>query len=118
MSIESLLTQECTIKRWTPRTKDSNFEVAPASYATIAENVPCLIQHKGTTVKPAIAGQKTGFAAVGFFMPDVDLRPGPADAKQADQVVLTAGGTGTFFVRGAMDESGQGKLLTVQLETV
>lgn len=118
MSVRSLLSQRCTIKRWATRTPDELGVVGTPAYVNVATDVPCLIQHHGARVLRSAGGIEITYSATGYFLTGTDVRPATGQAKQADRITLTRNGSGTFQTRGVIDEAGKGSHLAVALEAV
>lgn len=116
MSLRSLLTQTCTIKRWGTREPDDFGVVGPADYQPVKSNVPCLVQDRGATRTIRQGGHDFTFNAVGFFLPTEPIRPKASGGQNADRIHISDGRV--YEVRGVEDEAGKGELLTVRLEAV
>lgn len=102
MSLRSLLRHRATLKR--PATATSAGRVT-VSYSTVGTNIPCLIQERIGTIQTGPSGQHLQYQAVGFFFPDLDIRPtGATSQPEPDQIEHN--GT-TYAVIHVGDEAGQ-----------
>lgn len=116
MSFKSLLKHECTIKR---STTSSSYGVETKAFdTTVATGVKCAIQERSGKVESTKAGEYHEYSAVGYFLPDVDLKPRGGD-DQKDRIEITAPAamnTFKFLVIHVGDESGRGHHLVAYLK--
>lgn len=102
MSLDSLLTQECTIQR---ATRTNSGGVVTVTYADSTTGVACLIQEKVGRIRGLAVGTVREYDAEGFFAPGTDIRPQAAQADNADQVVLSTGAK--YLALNVVNESGK-----------
>jgi hypothetical protein len=115
MSLLSLLSQTCTIKR--PSTVNTN-GIITTTYATAATGVRVLVQEKAGQVEGTAAGQVLKYDARGFFLPSADVRPGAEDSANPDQIELTGPASASgqkWSVLLVTDEAGKYRLRTAYL---
>ena len=118
MSLQSLLSQRCTIRR--PNVSHTN-GLTSVSFADVATDVPCLVQENSGVSRQDNGGRVLTLDAVGFFLPSVDIRPDAGDPALCDVIELTApaGMNGRkYAVRIVAEESGKLAVRTVDLERV
>lgn len=118
MSVRSLLTMECRIERWATREPNSLGVVGPATWAAVVSGVPCLVQQHGARLLRSAQGVEITYNATGFFLIGTDLRAKVGQTKLNDRIVVTRNGSGTYHVRGVVDEAGKQAMLTVALEAM
>ncbi len=107
-----MLSQTCSIYRWSDRAANSYYETDPGSYSVAATNVPCLIQQKTGKVSSGPDGTDLNFSAVGYFLPSQDIRPGAGADAHCDKVIY---GGAAYKVVFASDQAGKGRLTTAYL---
>lgn len=115
MSFRSLLTHRCTIERNTPANTDGELR---ASWADNATDVPCLIQEGRGRVQGTQAGEGLQYDAIGFFLPDADIKPQGGDDRK-DRITVTTPVTNVkYLVEKVGDEAGRANHLTAYLTRV
>ncbi|QDV49537.1 hypothetical protein [Gimesia fumaroli] len=117
MSFEDLLDYECTIRRSTV-TDDHGVETK--GWSDSSTGVACAIQERAGSIQSSKVGQYHEYTAVGYFLPDVDLKPRGGDDK-FDLIVLTAPSSMSGFTYQVIhvgDESGRGHHLKAYLKRV
>lgn len=115
MSLSSLLTQLCTIRRPTKVNTDG---IITTTFADAATGVRCLVQEKAGQVRGVSAGNVLEYDATAFFLPNVDVRPGAASDALSDEIHLTGPSSHSgqkFVVLMVADESGKFRLKTAYL---
>ena len=117
MSLRSLLRMRCTIQRWGTREPNDLGHIGPPQWADATSGVRCLVQQHSARILRSAAGVNITYNATGFFLPATDLRARPHQAEKMDRIRVTAGGQGTYDVKGVIDEAGMDRLLTVALES-
>jgi hypothetical protein len=115
MSLLSLLSQRCTIKR--PATVNTN-GIITSTFTSIASDVKVLVQEKAGSIKDTAGGAVLTYDARGFFLPTADIRPGAEDSANSDQIELTAPASASgqkWSVLLVTDEAGKYRLRTAYL---
>jgi hypothetical protein len=103
--MKHLLIQTCLIERWSPRARNADFLLQP-SWTEVSSAERCNIQQKGGSMRVGASGQSVEFDAVGYFMPDADIKPMPQDAAHGDRI--TESRTGAIYqVRAVLDQTGR-----------
>ena len=111
MSLRSLLSQTCTIKRAAITVGSTGLPAV--SYSDSSAGVPCLLQGKsGRTVNTA-NGLDITFDAILFVLPEVDVRPQQGAGDHPDQVVISGA---TYTVQAVVDRSGKANHKTCYLK--
>lgn len=111
MSLRSLLSQTCTIKRAAVTVGSTGLPAV--AYTNTSTLVPCLLQGKsGKTVNGA-NGLDITFDAVLFVQPGVDVRPQQGTGDHPDQIVI---GSVTYTVQAVVDRSGKANHKTCYLK--
>lgn len=116
MSFEDLLEHECTIKRST--VSDDHGLQTKSFDTTVATGVKCSVQERSGKIETTRVGEYHEYSAVGYFLPDVDLKPRGGD-DQKDRIELTAPSAMEgfkFLVIHVGDESGRGHHLVAYLK--
>lgn len=104
-----MLRNRCTVERNTPTF--SGGESTP-SWATLAENVPCLVQEKMGQTRGEQPGQLLEYDAEVYFLDSQDIRPSGSNA-QGDRITLTNPSTGVvYLLLKAGDRAGVKRLKT------
>lgn len=111
MSLQSLLSHTCTIRRATVSVGLTG--VPEATYADLQTGVRCLLQGKSGRTTNAQFGLDMQFDAVLFVTPDTDLQPAQNDGSHPDQVVI---GAATYTVQAVIDRSGKANHKTAYLK--
>ncbi len=115
MSLRSLLAHRCTVERNTPT--NTNGELR-ASWSDNATDVACLIQEGRGRVRGTDAGEGLEYDAIGFFMPDADIKPQGGDDRK-DRITVTTPATNVqYLVEKVGDEAGRTHHLTAYLSRV
>lgn len=115
MSLSSLLTQRCTIRR---PTKVNDAGIITTTYADAATEVRCLVQEKRGQILGKDAGSLLEYDATAFFLPSTDVRPGAASDALPDDIHLTGPSSHSgqkFSVVMVADEAGKFRLKTAYL---
>jgi|GEM_PF-2038018 len=117
MSFEDLLEHECTIKL---STVTDSFGVETKGWANSSTGNLCAIQERSGKIESTKVGHFHEYTAVGYFLPDANLKPRGGD-DQFDLIVLTAptAMSGfTYQVIHVSDASGRGHHLKAYLKRV
>lgn len=102
MSLQSLLSQTCTIRRASVSVGATG--IPSVTYTDLATGVRCLLQGKAGRAPNSAMGLDFVFDAVLFVGPDVSLQPGQNAGAHPDQVVI---GSATYTVQAVIDRSGK-----------
>lgn len=111
MSLQSLLSQTCTIRRATASVGVTG--LPEVTYTDLATGVRCLLQGKAGRTVNAKLGLDFSFDAVLFVGPGTDLQPGQNDGAHPDQIVI---GSATYTVQAVIDRSGKANHKTAYLK--
>ncbi|HBH51678.1 MAG TPA: hypothetical protein DDY91_07290 [Planctomycetaceae bacterium] len=111
MSLTSLLSQTCTIRRASVSVSATGLPTA--TYADLTTGVRCLLQGKSGRTSGGPQGLDFAFDAVLFVPPGTDVQPGQNDGSHPDQIVI---GTATYTVQAVVDRSGKANHKTCYLK--
>ncbi len=111
MSLQSLLSQTCTIRRASSSVGVTG--IPSVTYTDLATGVRCLLQGKAGRAPNSAMGLDFVFDAVLFVGPGTDIQPGQNDGAHPDQVVI---GSATYTVQAVIDRSGKANHKTAYLK--
>lgn len=115
MSLSSLLSQRCTIRR--PTVVNTN-GIVTKTYADAATGVQLLVQEKAGSLRDSAGGVTLAYDAIGFFLTSADVRPDGGDSALADELLMTSPSEVNgqkWTVKLVTDEAGKFRLRTVYL---
>lgn len=113
--IDHLLTQTCTVERWTRDAVNSQYEYEP-DWVQQNTGVPIQVQEKGGKRQRTVGGQEVTYNADGFVGTGTDLKPRANDEAEGDRIIVDGTGV-TYNVRAVLDETGLGEFYKVLLES-
>jgi hypothetical protein len=111
MSLLSLLTHTCTIRRASVSVGASG--IPAVAYSDHKTGVKCLLQGKSARTNNTANGLDFQFDAILFVLPSTDIQPGQNDGNHPDQVVI---GPSVYTVQAVVDRSGKANHKTVYLK--
>ncbi len=115
MSYNSLLTNRCTIERYTSVNTDG---VVVKKWAELATNVHCLLQETSGRMLQQAGGQGLFVDADLYLKIGQDVKPRTTDDSK-DRIIMTKPNTGAIFlVEVVVDSSGQVHHLQALLKRV